>query len=189
MPRSRKRGRRAAAPQASSPREPRRASAEAASPGDPPQAADRRRTRERGGLTRSERRDAEARAHLEPLAPGERPGTVTVAAIAAAILGVLNVILYLAGVRVRHTTFAGTVGVGALLLLAAYGMWRARYWAVLGFEVLLAITCIVAALSLLVASNIAGAVRAVVVMGASGTLFWKLIRAMARIQMPRRGPS
>jgi hypothetical protein len=136
--------------------------------------------------SRSEQRDAEARARLEPLAPGERPAPVTVAAIAAALLGVLNVVLYLAGVRVAHTTLAGTVGVGVLLLVAAAGMWRARYWAVLGFEVLLAITCIRAALSLLVASTVTGAIRAVLVMGFSGVLFWKLIRAMARMQMPER---
>jgi hypothetical protein len=136
----------------------------------------------------SEQRNAEARARLEPLAPGERPGAVTVAAIAAALVGVLNVALYLAGVRVEHTTFAGTVGVGAVLLLAAAGMWRARYWAVLGFEVLLGLTGVVAALSLLVASTLAGAVRSVLVLALSGVLFWKLIRAMARIQMPDRRP-
>jgi hypothetical protein len=136
--------------------------------------------------SRSAQRDAEARAGLEPLAPGERPGAVTVAAFVAAALGLLNVVLYLAGVRVRGATFAGTVILGAILLVAAGGMWRARYWAVLGFEVLLAITCVYAALSLFVASNVAGATRAILVMSVSGVLFWKLIRAMARIQMPER---
>jgi hypothetical protein len=138
--------------------------------------------------SRSEQRNAEARAHLQPLAPGERPKAVTVAAIAAALIGILNVVLYLAGVRVEHTTFAGTVVVGVVLLVAAAGMWRTRYWAVLGFEVLLAITCIVAALSLMVASSLGGAIRAAAVMVLSGILFWKLIRAMARIQMPERRP-
>jgi hypothetical protein len=138
--------------------------------------------------SRSEQRNAEARARLEPLAPGERPTAVTVAAIVAAAIGILNVALYLAGVRVEHTTFAGTVLVGLVLLVAAAGMWRTRYWAVLGFEVLLAITCIVAALSLMVASSLGGAIRAVVVMVSSGVLFWKLVRAMARIQMPERKP-
>jgi hypothetical protein len=134
----------------------------------------------------SEERNAEARAQLAPLAPGERPGAVTVAAILAAVLGLLNVVLYLAGVRVQHTTFAGALVVGAVLLVAAVGMWQRRYWAVLGFEALLAITSIVAALSLMVASSVAGAVRALVTIAVSGTLFWKLIRAMARLQMPER---
>jgi len=149
------------------------------------------RSRKRGQRVRrsSEERNAEARAGLEPLAPGERPLAVSVAAVLAAALGLLNVVLYAAGVRVHGATFAGTVGVGAILLLAAGGMWRARYWAVLGFEVILAISCVVAALSLLVASNVAGAVRAVLVLAICGTLFWKLIRAMARIQMPQRRPA
>lgn len=162
-PRSRKRGQRTASPAP---------------------AADVRATAER----RTEQRNAEVRARLQPLAPGERPTAVTVAAVAAALIGLLNVVLYLAGVRVEHTTFAGTVLVGAVLLVAAAGMWQSRYWAVLGFEVLLAITCIVSALSLLVASSVTGAIRAVVVMAFSGVLFWKLIRAMARIQMPERRP-
>jgi hypothetical protein len=168
MPRSRKRGRRA------EPSRPDERGAPARTVAAPPRPS------------RSEQRNAAVRAQLEPLAPGERPGAVTVAAIVAAVLGVLNVALYAAGVRVEHTTFAGTVGVGAVLLVAAVGMWRARYWAVLGFEVVLAVTCVVAALSLFVASNVAGAVRASVVLAASGALFWKLIRAMARIQMPER---
>jgi len=137
----------------------------------------------------SEERNAEVRARLEPLAEGERPGAVTVAAILAAVVGLLNIALYLAGVRVKDSTFAGTVGVGAVLLMAAYGMWRVRYWAVLGFEVVLALSCVVATLSLFVASSIGGAVRAVAVLAICGTLFWKLIRAMARIQMPERRPA
>ncbi|HEU4703934.1 MAG TPA: hypothetical protein VFS37_15745 [Conexibacter sp.] len=136
----------------------------------------------------SEERNAEVRAQLEPLADGERPGWVTVAAVVAAIVGVLNVGLYVAGVRVEDSTLAGTVGVGAVLLMAAYGMWRARYWAVLGFQVLLGISCLIATLSLFVASNAWGAIRAGLVLAICGTLFWKLIRAMARIQMPERRP-
>lgn len=137
----------------------------------------------------TEERNAEVRAGLAPLAEGERPRVVTVAAVLAACVGVLNIALYVAGVRVRGSTLAGTVGVGVVLLMAAAGMWRVRYWAVLGFEVLLGISCVVAALSLLVASSLGGAVRAVLVLGICGTLFWKLIRAMARIQMPERRPA
>jgi hypothetical protein len=137
----------------------------------------------------TEERNAEIRAGLEPLAEGERPRAVTVAAILAACVGLLNVVLYVAGARVEGSTFAGTVGVGAVLLLAAVGMWRTRYWAVIGFEVLLGISCVVAALSLLVASSVGGAIRAGLVLGICGTLFWKLIRAMAQIQMPDRRPA
>lgn len=149
------------------------------------------RSRKRGQRERrsTEERNAEVRAQLQPLADGERPGAVTVAAILAAVVGLLNVVLYLAGVRVHGTTFSGTVGVGAVLLVAAIGMWRTRYWAVIGFQVVLGISCVAAALSLLVASSVGGAVRAVLVLAICGTLFWKLIRAMARIQMPQRKPT
>ena len=136
--------------------------------------------------SRTEAKNAAVRATLDPLAPGERPPWVTAAAIFAAGLGILNIVLYLAGVRVEGSTFAGTVILGAILLVAAAGMWAARYWAVLGFEVLLGVTCVFGALSLLVASSVTGAVRSVVVVGVCGTFFWKLIRAMARIQMPQR---
>ena len=149
------------------------------------------RSRKRGQRERrsSEERNAEIRAQLQPLAEGERPGAVTIAAILAAVVGLLNVVLYVAGVRVHGATFSGTVGVGAVLLVAAIGMWQTRYWAVIGFQVILGISCVAAALSLLVASSITGAVRAVLVLAICGTLFWKLIRAMARIQMPQRRPA
>ncbi len=138
---------------------------------------------------KTEARNEAVRRKLEPLREGERPPWVTYGAILAATLGVLNIGLYAAGVRVADGTAAGTVGVGLVLLLAAGGMWRAKYWAVLGFEVLLGTTTAFAALSLLVASSVKGALIAVVVTGVSGTFFWKLIRAMARIQMPERpGP-
>jgi len=74
----------------------------------------------------------------------------------------------------------------AVFLLAAYGMWRVRYWAVLGFEVLLGVLIVSAALSLMLASNLGGAPLSLAVIAVAGPLFWFLIRAMARIQMPER---
>lgn len=135
----------------------------------------------------SEERNAEIRAQLQPLAPGERPRAVTVAAVVAVALAVLVVVGHLAGAHVGGSgTLGGAVAIAALLLLAAYGMWRARYWAVLGFEALLAFQILIAALSLLVASNVWAAVLCFAVIVLGGWLFWKLIRAMARIQMPER---
>lgn len=139
------------------------------------------------GPSRTEQRNAELRERLEPLAPGERPGAVTVAAIVSAALAALVVVGYAAGARIgERGTLAGALLLAALLLVAAGGMWRVRYWAVLGFEALLAFQVIVAALSLLVASNVWAVVLCVAVIGLGGTLFWKLVRAMARIQMPER---
>jgi hypothetical protein len=140
---------------------------------------------------RTEARNAQARAKLDPLPPGERPLAVTVAAFVAVALAVANVALWAAGVEVRGQR-TSAVGVGAfavLMLAAALGLWRARYWAVLGFEALLGLTIVIAALSLVVASNVAAVLLCVGIIALAGPLFWKLIRAMARIQMPDRGPA
>jgi hypothetical protein len=127
---------------------------------------------------RSARRDAEARAALEPLPEGERPAAVTVAAVLALALGVGNIGLYLAGVEIQGEppALGGVLVYTALMLAAAYGAWRARYWAVLGIQALLAIRA-ESALALLIAF---------VVVAAAGSLFWFLVKAMARIQMPER---
>ena len=156
----------------------------------------RSRRRESGGdrmergYARAEERNRAIREQLEPLAPGERPGAVTVAAIIAALLGTANLVLLAAGVDVdgKRPSAAGTVVFTALMFAAAYGMWRAKYWAVLGFQALLAITIIVAFLSLAVASNALAVVLCLAVSGLGGWLFWKLVRALARLQMPERRP-
>jgi hypothetical protein len=138
--------------------------------------------------SRTALRDAEARAALEPLAKDERPGAVTVAAVVAAALAVTILVGYASGARIGDDggTLPGALLLAALLLVAAVGMWRVRYWAVLGFEALLAFQVIVAALSLAVASNLWAVAFCFAVIVLGGWLFWKLIRAMARIQMPRR---
>lgn len=142
------------------------------------------------GPSRSEVKNAELRERLEPLAPGERPGAVTAAAIVAAALAALVIVGYVAGARVGgRGTLGGALVLAAILLVAAGGMWRVRYWAVLGFEALLAFQIIVASLSLLVASNLWAAALCLAVIGFGGWLFWKLVRAMARIQMPDRRPA
>jgi hypothetical protein len=141
-------------------------------------------------LTRAERtelRYQEIRSTLEPLGDGERPGAVTVAAVVALLLAISNLVLWALGTDVRGSS-ASPVGVivfAALMLFAAWGMWRAKYWAVLGFQALLAVTVIIAFLSLMVAARWQAVVICLVIIGFGGWLFWKLIRAMARIQMPR----
>ena len=139
--------------------------------------------------SRSELRNAELRARLQPLAEGERPTAVTVGAIVSAVLAALVLIGYASGARVGgEGTLASALVLAAILLAAAVGMWRVRYWAVLGFEALLAFQVIVASLSLLVASNVWAAVLCLAVIVLGGWLFWTLVRAMARIQMPERRP-
>jgi len=140
------------------------------------------------GYERSRQRNETARAQLEPLAPGERPRAVTVAAVIAGVMAVANLALYLAGwdVRGQDPNLGGALAVCVVLGAAAIGMWRTQYWAVIGFEVLLGVLVVFAALSLMLASNVQGALLSLAVIALAGPLFWFLIRAMARIQMPER---
>jgi hypothetical protein len=142
------------------------------------------------GYARSRERDEALRARLEPLAPGERPPALVAGTLVAATLGVLNIVLLLADVHVqgRSAQARGVIALSAVLLLAAAGMWMKRYWAVLGFEVLLGITIAFAALSLLVAANVAAVALCIAIVVLGGWLFWKLVRVMGRLQAPTRRP-
>jgi hypothetical protein len=138
--------------------------------------------------SRSEAKNAAVRAQLEPLEPGERPRAVTVGATVATVLALGNVVLYVAGVKVsgQKPTVSGITGPTLVMAVCAWGMWRAKYWAVLGMEALLGIIIVIFAVLLATASNLQSVAIAVAVILASGTLFWKLVKAMARIQMPPR---
>ncbi|HTX33031.1 MAG TPA: hypothetical protein VMD09_16735 [Solirubrobacteraceae bacterium] len=142
-----------------------------------------------GRLSRSERKDAAVRATLTPLAPGERPWPLIVGAALAALSGLVQLILFLVGVRLKSSGLkasAGqTIAFAVLMFICAAGMWTMRYWAVLGFMALLAILILFAVGSLIKASTILGAVIAVVIVGLGGYLFFKLVRVLSRIQMPK----
>ena len=140
------------------------------------------------GYARSRERTEAARAALQPLAPGERPLAVTVAAVVAALIAVTNLVLFLAGweVRGQEPSTSGTLIFCAVIATAAVGMWRTKYWAVLGFEMLLGIALVGTAISLLRASNLAAVALCFGIFAVCGPLFWFLIRAMARLQMPSR---
>ena len=68
-------------------------------------------------------------------------------------------------------------------------MWHARYWAVLGFQTLLALLIVIWSLLLVQAENVLARrwSRSRSSRGA-GTMFWFLVKALARIQMPDRRP-
>jgi small-conductance mechanosensitive channel len=142
-----------------------------------------------GYYARQRRRDEATRAGLAPLAPGERPGAVTVAAVVAAILCVVNLIAFAAGFDVsgEDPQPFGVLLFAVLMGVAAVAMWQRRYWAVLGFQALLAVSVLLAFISLLLASNLLAVLLTVTTMLACGTLFWFLVKAMARLQMPQRG--
>ena len=141
---------------------------------------------------RSEAKNEAARAELEPLAPGERPTAATVGAIVAALFAVANVVAVIAGWNQgvdeddRARALAYTVLATGVLLVVAWGMWRSKYWAVLGMQTLLALTLVASSLALVTASSIGGAILLVAIIASAGTLFWFMVKAMARIQMPER---
>ncbi len=136
---------------------------------------------------RSRARDDEARAALEPLADGERPGAVTVAAIVAIVMAVANVAAAVAGEALGSQATSFTVLSTMILLACAAGMWfGARYWAVLGFMMVLVFQILSLSFALIRVRHWWGALIILVVLGLLGWIFFRLIRALARIQMPQR---
>ena len=144
------------------------------------------------GYARSRAKDEAARAELRPLRPGERPTAVTVGAIVATLLAVANLVALAFGYNAGEDTLSpGSDVTGSILTtlvvgIVAYGMWRAKYWGVLGMQTLLALTLVVSSLALLFANSVWAALLLVLILAGAGTLFWFLIKAMARIQMPER---
>jgi hypothetical protein len=137
---------------------------------------------------RNEAKDEAARAALVPLAEGERPTAVTVAALVAFLLAAGNLAAFAAGLKIegQRAPFATVAFQAVLMLTAAWGMWRARYWAVLGMEAILAILIVILAVLLLKASTVLTVLILLAVIVPAGVLFWKLVKAMARLQMPER---
>ena len=142
----------------------------------------------RRGYARGRAKEEEARANLQPLGPKERPRAVTVAAVIAALLALANLVLLLIGLEVNGEapSVTGTLIFCAIMAAAAVGMWFRQYWAVLGFEMLLGIALVGAGISLLRASNLQAVALCLGIFVLCGPLFWFLIRAMARLQMPSR---
>ena len=147
------------------------------------------RSAERAPRLRGEARDEAIRAGIDPLTAGERPTAIVVAAALCTLLGITNVILWAAGAAVTNRPPAGLVlGFAAITFAAAWGLWNVRYGAVLGFQAVLAGTLIIASLSVMLAGNLLAVVLCAVVILLGGTLFWKLVRVLARMQAPGQEP-
>jgi hypothetical protein len=139
------------------------------------------------GYAASREKDEAARRELKPLPEGERPRAVTVGAIAAGVLALANLVaLVVAYDPGEPNKVVGTAAATIVLGVVAWGMWRARYWGVLGMQTLLALTIVVGCVALVTATNVAAAVLLVAIVVPAGVLFWYLVKAMARIQMPDR---
>lgn len=149
---------------------------------------------------RSEARNEAARQALEPLEEGERPTVVTIGALISALIAVSAVVGYAAGVEVTQIGSDGieqgedeaplgsVIAVVVLMGAMAWGMWRAKYWAVLGFQAVLVIILIASSLGLIQATEWPQAVGTALLIAGSATMFFFMIKAMARIQMPERRP-
>jgi hypothetical protein len=137
---------------------------------------------------RTEAKNQAARDSLEPLEPQERPTVTTVGAVISALVAVSIVIGFAAGVEVNGEKPNAIQAIAPAILFAvmAWGMWKARYWAVLGFQTVLALVLLSAALLLVGASRWEQAVIQVLIIVGCGALFYLNVKAMARIQMPER---
>jgi hypothetical protein len=147
------------------------------------------RERMERGYARAEERNQEAREALEPLEEGERPLVVTIGAVISTLIVLSIVIGYLAGTKVNSEkpALAQVLGPCLLLGLMAYGMWRARYWAVLGFQLILVFLIFSAVYGLALQAATVGQVLATLgLLAVTGTFFYFMVKAMARIQMPTR---
>jgi hypothetical protein len=141
------------------------------------------------GYARAEQRNQEAREALEPLGEGERPTVVTVGAVVAGLISLSIIVAYFAGGDVNGSkpNLAQVVAPALIMGAMAWGMWHARYWAVLGFQLILVFLIFSAFFGLVVGATtfaqIAGTLALLVV---AGTFFYFMVKAMARIQMPTR---
>src|SRR6202012_5405648 len=116
---------------------------------------------------------------------------VTVSAVLAALVALSIVVAYAAGLKVNGSkpAFATAAAPALIMGVLAWGMWRPRYWAVVCFQAVLIFLIFAGFYGLLVeATTVAEFPVTVGLLVVSGTLFWLMVKAMARIQMPDRLP-
>ena len=137
---------------------------------------------------RYEARNRAAREVLEPLSEDERPAVVTAGAVISGLIGASIVIAYLTGATVNgeRPPILQVIPPALLMGVMSFGMWRVRYWAVLGFQAVLALLILAAALGLAGAGSAAQLGGTLALIAIAGTLFYFMIKALARIQMPER---
>jgi hypothetical protein len=141
------------------------------------------------GYAKAEERNREAREALEPLAAGERPLAVTIGAVVSALIAISIVVGYLAGTEVdgEKPRFVQVLVPALLMGMMSWGMWRARYWAVLGFQLILVLLIFSAFYGLVVgASSLSQFLGTGALLAGAGAFFFFMVKAMARIQMPTR---
>jgi hypothetical protein len=160
-------------------------------------AEERQKRKQRGGdsisrgYAKAEERNQAAREALEPLEPGERPAVVTVGAIVAGLIALSIIVGYVAGVKVdgEAPKLPQVLAPALIMGVMSWGMWKARYWAVLGFQLILVFLIFSAVYGLALQAATVGQVAATLaLLAVSGGFFFFMVKAMARIQMPERRP-
>jgi len=166
-------------------------------PASTEEALDRRQTYEQRRAemrARSEARNEAIRRSLEPLAPGERPGVITVSAVVATFSAICfwvsaGIALFgditVAGVRQPNPTFL--ILVAALLSWMAFGLWKSRYGATLAFQGFMVFVILTCSLGLVLATSWIQAISCLLIVAGAGYLFYRLVRVMARMQAPAAG--
>jgi hypothetical protein len=138
-------------------------------------------------VSRTEQKNQAAREALVPLREGERPLVVTIGAVISALLAVSVIGAYVVGAEVdgERPPIVQVIVPTLLMGLMSYGMWRARYWAVLGFQTLMLILILATALGLVQAVSVLQVAGNLAVLAIAGSLFYFMVKALARIQMPQ----
>ena len=143
------------------------------------------------GYAKAEVKNEKVRESLEPLKKGERPTIVTVGAIfsliVAFILGGSAVYALVTGTKVNgeSVNVAQWVFLTAVFGAMGWGMWTARYWAVLGFQMMLVLLMLAAIAGLVVAGTLLQMVSTLILLIGLALMFFFMVKAMARIQMPQ----
>ena len=154
----------------------------------------KRKDRIRSGYAKAEEKNQAVRESLDPLETDERPRVVTAGAIFSALIALIFWVSAVVA-AVTDTTVDGSepnplsLAAFALIMSAmAWGMWKGRYWAVLGFQMLLVLFLLAATAGLVTAASILQAVGTTFLIIVAGAFFYFMVKAMARIQMPTRDP-
>ncbi len=143
------------------------------------------------GYARAEERNREAREALRPLAEGQRPLVVTIGSIVSGLIAASILLGYAVGIHAdgSQPKLAQVLAPALLMGIMAWGMWRARYWAVLGFQFILVVLILSAVFGLAAAAaSFERVIATVALLAVCGGFFYFMVKAMARIQMPQRLP-
>ncbi|MGX6447760.1 hypothetical protein ACVU7I_06790, partial [Patulibacter sp. S7RM1-6] len=143
------------------------------------------------GYAKAEQKNEAAREALEPLRDGERPGVVVAAVVWLALIGAGMVYTAItADGENAGSTRAGNLVMLALIVVAAVGTWRLRYWAILGTQTILALSIVIGFVALVTLTTAWLIPLAVAQPLISAVLFFRMVKVMARVQkaeLIRRG--